>query len=599
MQRRRAVPKPATPKSIHAVAYYRMSTDRQDTSIRDQRTHVEQFAAANGYELIGEYADEAISGDATDDRVQFRKMIADAASGRFQAIVVWDLSRLGRYDIVEGGYWMKPLRDANVKVVTLDHGVIDWNDFAARILWTVQQEGKHAYLRDFSRCVARGWLEQIKRGEHLTPAPFGYRKRRQRLVLGSAESVRTVRRIFWEYRRGMRFTPIARMLNEEGIRTARGGVFRSAAIQFILSNRAYLGDLVWGKLQSGKYHRVVGGVVTEVKTRNARTKRSPDGELIVRKGTHEPLIDQKLFDDVQKRLALPRSRPRRPAPELARYPLVGLVRCGECGTKMTGANRASGGKAAYTCETSLNIGTSFCRPNRVKEFEIVNLVMDAVEKHFLSSPTGEKIDIKADNRRQLPKATRDVIQRREELTALEEKVARAEQRLLKVDYDLFDIVQREYRQLRSQRIGARAELRSIEAAAGIAPKKRHPQADRVTLWSSNLYEAIRIANGPVMQKLFREFLDYIEVWTVPYRRYNRTWYRLDRAVIHFGKSLGNLVVRCPEDIPLPPSASAIPHLGNPRQRALRKARRLKIWLETRRRPATGVPRAERRTSSRG
>jgi DNA invertase Pin-like site-specific DNA recombinase len=99
-----------------------MSTDRREASIRDQRTHVERFAAANGYELIGEYSDEGISGNATGDRLQFQKMIADAASGRFQAMIVWDLSRLGRYDIVEGGFWMKPLRDAGVKVVTLDHG---------------------------------------------------------------------------------------------------------------------------------------------------------------------------------------------------------------------------------------------------------------------------------------------------------------------------------------------------------------------------------------------------------------------------------------------------------------------------------------------
>ena len=119
---RQSAPEPTKSKPTRAVGYYRMSTDRREASIRDQRTHVERFAAANGYELIGEYSDEGISGNPTGDRLQFQKMIADAASGRFQAMIVWDLSRLGRYDIVEGGFWMKPLRDAGVKVVTLDHG---------------------------------------------------------------------------------------------------------------------------------------------------------------------------------------------------------------------------------------------------------------------------------------------------------------------------------------------------------------------------------------------------------------------------------------------------------------------------------------------
>src|SRR6266446_8104676 len=128
--------------SIPAVAYYRMSHESQETSIRDQRAAVERFAIGHNYELISTYIDEAISGDATERRFQFQRMVSDAALRRFKAILVWDLSRLGRFDIIEGGFWMKPLRDAGVTIVTLDQGEIDWNDIAGRIIWTVQQEGK-------------------------------------------------------------------------------------------------------------------------------------------------------------------------------------------------------------------------------------------------------------------------------------------------------------------------------------------------------------------------------------------------------------------------------------------------------------------------
>jgi len=58
-------------KPIPAVAYYRMSTDRQETSIANQRSSVEAYAAQNGYQILREYKDEGISGDDTARRTGF------------------------------------------------------------------------------------------------------------------------------------------------------------------------------------------------------------------------------------------------------------------------------------------------------------------------------------------------------------------------------------------------------------------------------------------------------------------------------------------------------------------------------------------------
>ena len=62
---------------IPAVCYLRMSSEKQETSIGDQRTALERYADENGYRLIDEYIDEAISGDATEKRLQFQRMIGD------------------------------------------------------------------------------------------------------------------------------------------------------------------------------------------------------------------------------------------------------------------------------------------------------------------------------------------------------------------------------------------------------------------------------------------------------------------------------------------------------------------------------------------
>ena len=111
--------------TIPAVSYLRMSSDKQTESIPAQRKAVKAYAKENGYRIIREYVDSGISGDDTIRRLEFQRMIADAASGEFKAILCWDQDRFGRFDSVEAGHWIYPLRQAGVSLVTLDCGPID------------------------------------------------------------------------------------------------------------------------------------------------------------------------------------------------------------------------------------------------------------------------------------------------------------------------------------------------------------------------------------------------------------------------------------------------------------------------------------------
>ena len=89
-----------------AVAYYRMSSDRQETSVPDQRKAVERYGVENGYRILREYIDSGISGDATEKQLEFQRMIADASNREFSAILCWDQDRFGRFDSVEAGHWV-------------------------------------------------------------------------------------------------------------------------------------------------------------------------------------------------------------------------------------------------------------------------------------------------------------------------------------------------------------------------------------------------------------------------------------------------------------------------------------------------------------
>jgi len=74
---------------IPAVIYARFSSHSQtEQSIEGQLAACYAFAEREGYTVIGEYIDRAISAR-TDDRPDFQRMIADSAKHTFEVILVY------------------------------------------------------------------------------------------------------------------------------------------------------------------------------------------------------------------------------------------------------------------------------------------------------------------------------------------------------------------------------------------------------------------------------------------------------------------------------------------------------------------------------
>ena len=85
-------------KNVPAVAYIRMSSDKQEASPEQQREELKKLAKRDGYRILRWYFDDGISGDATEKRYDFQRMIADAEmKGDFKAILCWDQDRFGRF----------------------------------------------------------------------------------------------------------------------------------------------------------------------------------------------------------------------------------------------------------------------------------------------------------------------------------------------------------------------------------------------------------------------------------------------------------------------------------------------------------------------
>lgn len=133
------------PQLIPAAFYGRMSSDKQDRSIPEQRDQVTPCAAQRGYRIVREYVDEAISGDATEKRHGFQRMIQDAQKLRdFEVVLCDDQDRFGRFDPIEAGWWIKPLRDLGIRLETVADGL---RRQRSRRTWDGQEEAEKAISR--------------------------------------------------------------------------------------------------------------------------------------------------------------------------------------------------------------------------------------------------------------------------------------------------------------------------------------------------------------------------------------------------------------------------------------------------------------------
>ena len=146
----------ATMETIPAVAYLRRSTDKQEQSIGDQRQEVRRYADEQGYRIIREYVDDAISGTSADERPGFQRMIADAGGGDFQAVIVWNSDRFSRGDVTETEHYRYLLRQANVKVLSVTEDYLAREGIDGDVLRTVKQFQNRQYSISLSQNTLRG-----------------------------------------------------------------------------------------------------------------------------------------------------------------------------------------------------------------------------------------------------------------------------------------------------------------------------------------------------------------------------------------------------------------------------------------------------------
>ncbi len=221
------------------VIYARFSSHAQnEQSIEGQLKTCYEYAERNGYSIIGEYIDRAISGTAADNRPEFQRMIADSVKRQFQAVLVYQLDRFARNRYDSAMYKTK-LKKNGVKVLSARENI---TDDASGVLMEAVLEGMAEYYSvELSQKIRRGMSINAEKclctGGNIA---LGYKIEDKHIVL-DPETAPMVKRIFEMYIKGNTMMQIIRCLNENQIKTSRGNAYNKNSLRRILTNKRYIG----------------------------------------------------------------------------------------------------------------------------------------------------------------------------------------------------------------------------------------------------------------------------------------------------------------------------------------------------------------------
>ena len=421
--------------------YERLSRDDElqgeSNSISNQKQMLEDFARRNGLPNPTHFTDDGISGTRF-DRPGFLAMMEEVEAGRVEAIVIKDMSRLGR-DYLKVGQVMEILRQRGVRLIAINDGVDSLkgdDDFTP--FRNIMNE---FYARDTSRKIRSVFKSKGMSGKHLTGTViYGYlwdEKREHWLV--DEEAAEVVRRIFSLTLEGYGPYQIACKLSTDRIEIPvvhlarfNEGVNRSKPIKDpygwgsstivnILKKREYLGHTINFK--------------TRKHFKDKKSHYVSEDEWTIFENTHEAIIDQQTFDLAQKI----RSNVRRyPNGWGEAAPLTGLLYCADCGGKMY-VHRTNNGKrvSQYTCSnyTKVPCGTLCPTQHRINESAVLTLVSDTLRAIAEYSRNDRTEFIHTVQETQVAQQSADISKKRRRLAAAQKRAGELEKLICKIYED--------------------------------------------------------------------------------------------------------------------------------------------------------------------
>lgn len=312
-------------------------TESESNSIGNQKKLLSQKAKEMGLTDTKYYVDDGYTGT-NFNRPGFQQLIDDIEIGLVSAVMVKDLSRLGRDYVSVGNYTDSYFPEHNVRFIAVND-VIDSDEGESEIA-PFKNILNEMYARDISKKIRSSHRLRGSMGEPLSQPPYGYMKspENKKKWIIDPEAATVVKSIFKMCLDGKGNETIARELQENEVLIPmaywrskglnRGGKktqtnpykWCKTTIQKILSQQEYCGDIINFKTYSKSFKN---------KTRYENSKEN----WAVFKDVNEPIIDRETFETVQKFIS--KTKRRAPKKENGERSIFnGLIYCGDCHSKM-------------------------------------------------------------------------------------------------------------------------------------------------------------------------------------------------------------------------------------------------------------------------
>lgn len=378
------------------AVYVRLSTEDLDEDTLDNQIYLLKSFVGEKTDmvLVDIYADNGFSGT-NFERPEFTRLMNDVKTGKVNCIVVKDLSRLGRNYIETGNLIENVFPFLNVRFIAVTDN-FDTNEGGGveNMVASFKNLVNDVYAKDISRKIITAFRTKQKNGEYIgLVAPYGYLKsaeNKNKFVIDE-KTAPAVKKIFELYAGGYGLDRIARIMNESDYDCPRKyrysiGITKSdryknskwgrTTINTILTDRAYIGDMVQGKVKQELCNNIVMHYTNK-------------DDWIVVEGTHEAIIERNLFFEVQDILEKKKTEQavRRKNSKSREYKeenlLKGRIKCGCCGKSMNLAQNVRGNSISrsYYCSGYKELREAVCtNKNRINKSSVESKVLESIKK---------------------------------------------------------------------------------------------------------------------------------------------------------------------------------------------------------------------------
>lgn len=366
-----------------AISYYRCSDGKQaDLSNPAQSREAQKYAQREGWRIVKEFEDEGKTGT-KDNRAGFQAAIRYALEhcDRVKALILYDTSRFARNQFDAIKYKIQ-LRDAGIRLLYVTQAISDDPD--GEFLEGILELMDARYSKVLGRAALRGMKEKALRG--LRPGgkpPYGLRflksgeptEYKGNLTIEPTEAP-YVKLMFEMAANGEGTRAIVKELTSRGITTKKGNPFHVSAVDQMLRNQVYKGDLVFNQRAYGL---------------NGKGKKGAE-EVILLPGVFPALVSPELWDEVQgiRKARCPTMVPGRRV--TSPHVLTGLLTCAKCGGNMTIEFVYSRDKTRYeyySCANRKMKTSQACVGTRLRADMIEPQILDYIYSKLLTDQTIE------------------------------------------------------------------------------------------------------------------------------------------------------------------------------------------------------------------